>query len=46
MATETAAPTNERIVQMLAEVHRQLAAAEQRERQMSAAIERLLAAGR
>ena len=35
-------PTNEHIVQMLAEVQRQLAAAEKREREMAAAIERLL----
>jgi hypothetical protein len=41
MATNSA-PTNERIVQMLAEVQRQLAAAEERERQISAALERLL----
>jgi hypothetical protein len=37
------APTNERIVQMLAEVQRQLAVAEQRARQMAADVERLLA---
>jgi hypothetical protein len=43
MAIQSAPPTDEHIAQMLAEVQRQLAAAEQRERQMSAALERLLA---
>ena len=44
MASQSpATPTNERIVQMLAEVQRQLAAAEQRERKIAADLERLLA---
>ena len=38
----TPLPTNEHIVQMLAEVQRQLAAAEKRDRELSAAIARLL----
>jgi hypothetical protein len=36
-------PAEERIAQMLVEVHRQLAAAERRELRMAADVERLLA---